>query len=214
VMLKILPSLASANQMKLGEEIARIRDFKHLHFDIEDGNFVANITFGLKTIKSAMAQCGAIICDAHLMVTKPEDYIDELIALGFKAIAVHWEGLAYPMKLINKVKQQGVRVGLALNPRTAITEIVSYLPDIDYVLLMASEPDNEGELFQYRIYEKIEQLRQVDKEITVVVDGGIKPEMLRGLEAGGVNEVVLGRCLFQGDDISVFDSYLDKEVFK
>ena len=102
--MKIFPSLASADPMNLGESIRRLEGYPYLHLDIEDGNFVPNITFGMKTVRAAASICTAKI-DAHLMVTNPEDYLEELAAAGVEAAAFHIEATGYPLRLINRIHQ-------------------------------------------------------------------------------------------------------------
>ena len=115
-MMIILPSIASANQADLAGELRRVGDHPYLHFDIEDGNFVSNITFGIKTI-AALRPLSAADFDAHLMVTDPMAYIPSLLALRFRSIAFHWESTQYPMGIINAIRDGECRVGLAVPGR-------------------------------------------------------------------------------------------------
>ena len=100
--MKIFPSLASADQLKLREEIEKLKNHTYLHYDIEDGNFVPNITFGLGTVRLA-AEVTEASMDAHLMVQNPLDYLNDLQACGFKAVAVHWRPLTIS-KIITEIK--------------------------------------------------------------------------------------------------------------
>ena len=199
-MIKILPSLASANQLRLEEEIQRISFTRHLHFDVEDGNFVPNITFGMKTIKSVCSVLNDVCCDAHLMVVNPMEYIEELADLGFSAVAFHWEAAAYPMRLINYIHGLGMKAGIALNPRTSASEMMDYLERADYVLLMSSEPDGEGEVFQEKVLDKIALLRKVNSLIDIIVDGGITENNFQKVAQRGASGTVLGRAIFHADD--------------
>lgn len=210
-MIRILPSLASADQMQLEREIRRVESLGCLHFDIEDGNFVPNITFGMKTIRSACVLIPDVSKDAHLMVTNPADYLDALAACGFEAVSFHWEAAPYPMRLINKIQQLGMRAGIALNPRTSAQEIVDYLTDIDYVLIMSSEPDGAGECFQKRILEKIRYLRQQDKHIEIIVDGGVNAKNITDVVSAGANGVVLGRAIFAAENVKDAVSYFQQK---
>lgn len=201
-MTKILPSLASANQMCLGDEIRRVASLGCLHFDIEDGNFVPNITFGMKTIKSACAIAKGAACDAHLMVTNPEDYLDALADNGFEAVAFHWEAAPYPMRLIHRIHALGMRAGIAINPRTPACEIAGYLDSADYVLVMSSEPDGAGECFQERALDKIRFFREQAPSLEVIVDGGVNRDNFRDVVSAGADGVVLGRAIFRAENIS------------
>lgn len=199
-MLMILPSLASADQMKLGEELEKVKCFGRLHFDIEDGNFVPNITFGFKTIRKACERLENTVKDAHLMVTDPEAYIAPLAELGFHAVCFHWEAAPYPMRLIQKIRKNGMKAGIALNPRTPVGEMEAYLPLIDYILLMSSEPDEAGEQFQELTYEKIRYLSQKKTGCPIVVDGGINMDNVLDVFQAGAAGVVMGRAVFGAED--------------
>lgn len=198
--MKILPSLASANPMCLEKEIQRLKDYPYLHFDIEDGNFVPNITFGMKTIKAAAALSKASF-DAHLMVTNPLDYIEELSHLGFKAAAFHWEAAGYPLRIINKIKKYGMKAGIAINPATEIRETAPYLRKVDYVLVMTSEPDGEGDLYQEEMQKKVKWLAENKSErMEIIVDGGIREKELMELKKAGATMAVMGRYAFHSED--------------
>lgn len=193
--LMILPSIASANHSSFRDVISQLSDYPLLHIDIEDGNFVPNITFGIKTIKTIRAMSSADF-DAHLMVTNPADYIPQLIALDFKAIAFHWESTQYPMALINSIHAGNAKAGIALNPRTSAAEILPYLSQVDYVLIMASEPDGMGDMFQPATLEKIRQIRAADPSFPIIVDGGISAELMPLVLEAGATQIVMGRAVF------------------
>lgn len=201
-MTKILPSLASANQMCLEREIQKVESLGYLHFDIEDGNFVPNITFGMKTVRSACALVKDVSCDAHLMVTNPENYLEDLAACGFSAVAFHWEAAPYPMHLIHKIHGLGMRAGIALNPRTLAAEITDYMDSADYVLLMSSEPDHAGEFFQNRVLNKIQFIREKKPDFEIIVDGGVNESNFENVVCAGASGVVLGRAIFQAENVS------------
>lgn len=195
----IFPSIASADHSSLRDVIGQLSDYPLLHIDVEDGNFVPNITFGIKTIKALRGLTSAAF-DAHLMVTDPAAYIPQLLALDFKAIAFHWESAPYPMALINSIHQGNAKAGIALNPRTSAAEILSYLPEIDYVLIMTSEPDGLGDQFQPATLDKIRQIRAADASFPIMVDGGISEELLPSVLEAGATQVVMGRAVFSTPD--------------
>ena len=209
-MMKILPSLASANQMCLKEEIEALGSHPYLHFDIEDGNFVPNITFGMKTIKAAVSESDQV-WDAHLMVTNPLDYIEPLAAEGCAAAAFHWEAAGYPLLLINKIHRAGMKAGIALNPCTEVHMLTPYLARLDYVLIMTSEPDGEGDLFQREMIGKVKWLSEKYRDqIEIIVDGGIAEEEFLMVRDAGAAGVVMGRTVFASqspyDTIQRFNS--------
>lgn len=197
--MKILPSLASANQMYLGESIRLLEGHPYLHIDIEDGNFVPNISFGMKTIRAAAQLCTAKM-DAHLMVTNPEKYLDDLAEIGVAAIAFHWESTGYPMRMINMIHKFGMQAGIALNPCTPYSVILPYLDKIEYVLLMSSEPDEKSESFQNLTLDKIRGLSQASQgRIDIIVDGGIGKDEYDWVKQAGATGVVMGRMIFQAE---------------
>ena len=198
----ILPSLASADQMNLQSEIEKVRFIGNLHFDIEDGNFVPNITFGLKTIKCASEICRDMKKDAHLMVTDPEVYIEPLASCGFEKVAFHWESAPYPSRLIEKIHKYRMQAGIAINPRTQIGEIEDWLERVEYILLMSSEPDGAGEQFQRSVLKKAGRIREECSWIPIIVDGGVNKSNYAELVDAGVSGVVLGRAIFQADNVS------------
>ena len=199
----ILPSLASANTADLKGEITRLGGYPYLHFDIEDGNFVDNITFGLKTI-SAVRKLSDSDFDAHLMVTDPLKYIKPLAELRFQSVSFHWESTMYPMRIIHEIKKYGMKAGIALNPATPAEAVSEYLSAVDRILVMASEPDGAGELFQKRVLEKIRRIRKLNGRIHILVDGGVDPEIMEIAVEAGADMIVMGRAVFGSPDPEAF----------
>lgn len=206
--MKIFPSLASADPMNLGESIRRLEGYPYLHIDIEDGNFVPNITFGMKTVRAAANKCTAQM-DVHLMVTNPEDYLEELAAAGVGAVAFHIETAGYPQRLVNRIHKLGMRAGIALNPCTAFQAVTPYLDRIEYVLLMSSEPDGDKEAFQEHVLDKIRQLARVSEGGTdIIADGGIGSDEYDKVKEAGAAGVVMGRTIFRSEHpLSVIESF-------
>lgn len=198
-MTTILPSIASADPADLGGEIRRLNGHPHLHFDLEDGNFVPNITFGMKTIRALRPLSDAAF-DAHLMVTDPLSYIPGLLQLGFQAIAFHWEASGYPLRILHAIQDGGCRAGIALNPRTPCSVLAPYLSHIDYALVMTSEPDGRGDQFQPAMLEKIQQLHRLAPGLPIVADGAIDKERLPSVLEAGAHGVVIGRAIFSSPD--------------
>lgn len=199
----ILPSLASSNTADILGAIRSLEGYEYVHFDIEDGNFVDNITFGLKTIR-AVRELTKAEFDAHLMVTDPLKYIIPLAEQNFKTVAFHWESTIYPMRVINEIKHNNMRASVALNPATPADMVADYLSAIDEVLVMASEPDGYGESFQPHVLGKIQRLRQLAPTISIVVDGGVNKTLLPKVVAAGANRVVMGRAVFNAENPKAF----------
>lgn len=199
-MTKIIPSLASADQYNLEKEISKLKTYPLLHLDIEDGNFIPNITFGLKTVK-AVAENTDKILDVHLMVTNPELYIDSLLELGVKGIAIHAEASLYPGEYLEKIRKGGAASGLAVNFKAGPDEILPYKDKLDYVLVMTSEPDGRGQEFNPYTLKKINELRvALPPNIDIMADGGINASNMKEVIKAGANILVMGREVWSAPD--------------
>lgn len=211
---KILPSLASADQMRLGEQIRELGDYPFLHLDIEDGNFIPNITFGMKTIREAARTFNKVM-DAHLMVTEPMDYINELADAGVKGVAFHIEATAYPSVILHRIKERGMRAGIALNFMAGTELLLPYLNYIDYVLFMTSEPDGENQRFCPYILRKIEDARRLlPQNISVVADGGVSEENMSEVIQKGADTLVMGRAVWRTGHAGLQLARLYKKITK
>ena len=198
--IKILPSIASANQLHLQDEMDRVKGHKYLHIDIEDGNFLPNITFGMKTIKSIM-NLNSFTYDVHLLVTNPLDYLDELIALKPEAISFHIEAHEYPLVLLNKIRQNGIKAGLAFNFKTDLKQSLIFSKSLDYIIVMCGEPDSLGNQFNDLNIERIKEIRSILPEnIEIWVDGGISETNIFKLKEAGANGFVMGRAIWSKED--------------
>lgn len=204
-MTKLIPSIASANQLFLAEELKHLGDrYDNLHIDVEDGNFVPNITFGMRTIKK-LREVSSKPFSVHLMVTNPGEYLADLASLNCSHIFVHVENAMYLLYLLNTIKSYGIKAGLALNPISNLRDYEYLLPDVDAILYMSSEPDAQGEILNPRVIEKIMPKKSLDYEIWV--DGGVKREHLPLLATKHVDYAVMGRDLFNNDPVSIFNQY-------
>ena len=194
--IKVSPSIASADQTRIAHEIERLGDaYPNLHVDIEDGNFVPNITFGMKTVR-AIRSVTRKPFSVHLMVTNPLDYVDELAGLGCSHVFVHVEGQQYLLRVLNRIRSYGARAGIALNPVSDVRAYEYLLDACDAVLFMTSEPDGAGEGFQERVLGKVRAYPGVE----CWVDGGVTLERLAELERAGVDVAVMGRHVFGSPD--------------
>lgn len=207
--MNIIPSIASANQINIERELNRLGQcYENLHVDIEDGNFIPNITFGLKTIRAIRGMCVKPF-SVHLMVNEPEFYIDRLADLNCSHIFIHVEGIKYLRKLINKIKKLNIKAGIALNPISNIEDYKYLFKDIDAVLFMTSEPDDAGEYFNGNILEKIPDILS-EKGIELWVDGGVKEEYFSELQKRNIDYVVMGRDIFGRKDPQSFLKAINK----
>ncbi len=191
--IRILPSIASANMLELSNALMLTRDA--VHIDIEDGHFVPNITFGMKTVKAICAAAAGKEIDVHLLVTNPMDYLEDLAELGVYAVCAHIEALPYPLQFINRAKALWMKAGLALNITTPLEHIQNIIKDLDYVLLMTAEPDDKGcSLYQPALQKAMDFAR--GGLLPVIADGGLDEKAVAMLEAAGVYAAVLGRNYF------------------
>lgn len=197
----IIPSIASANPLAYGEAIERLGGYPRLHIDIEDGNFIPNITFGMKTLRAIRDANPEIRLDAHLMVANPERYLPDLAELGIGEIAIHLESAPYPLAILNRARALGMSPGLALNFVTPVRALCPFMEEMDFLLLMTSEPDNKGERFHHtapgRIAEAASLLGPGKK---VWVDGGIGEAELPLVRDAGARVVIMGRAVFNAPD--------------
>ncbi|MBQ9942386.1 MAG: ribulose-phosphate 3-epimerase [Christensenellaceae bacterium] len=197
----LLPSIASADQMQLKNEIDRLGDWPYLHIDVEDGNFLPNITFGMKTISGIAAAAKDKILDAHLLVTNPMDYLEPMAALGVKKICAHIEPMLYPLEFLNKARDLGMQAGLALNFATPLCVLEPFWPAMDFCLFMTAEPDSRGnQLYGPALDRAIAAARQHGKDTDIYVDGGLNPDALTRLREAGAAAAVLGRLCWGAED--------------
>lgn len=193
----VSPSIASANPLQLACEVEKAinNGVKDIHIDIEDGNFVPNITFGLKTIRALRGRTN-IPFSFHLMTNNQEQWLTDVSKFNPSIVFGHFEALAYPKAFIGLAKNLGVRCGLAFNPRTSVDDAEYLIEDLDGILLLSSEPDKMGEFFLPFILNKAEKIRKMSNEIELWVDGGITRQMFSEFESRNITHVVLGREFF------------------
>lgn len=197
-MIRVSPSIASADPLNLKGAVEFVErcGYKDLHIDIEDGNFIPNITFGMKTVR-ALRKATALPFSFHLMALRPETYQDEILALEPSIVFAHVEAVAYPSDFAARLRRAGVRSGLALNPKTPVEPLVYVLENVDAVLIMTSEPDGRGQDFLPAMIEKIRAARRLAPSLEIWADGGIRAVLLEELELHGVNVAVMGRAVFE-----------------
>ncbi len=195
--IKLSPSIMCANMCRLEEEIQVIEklgmDF--IHFDIMDGNFVPNLTFGFDFVKQVKA-ITKIPLDVHLMTYNPDFYIERFNELGCESITVHSEATIHLDRSINLIKDAGARVGVALNPSTSLYTLEYILDQIDFVLVMTVNPGFSGQHIVEGSFRKIFKLSEMIKNqhlsVDIQVDGNVSFENIPKLLECGANFLVLG----------------------
>ena len=196
----VAPSLLAADFSKLREEIQEVESHgaEYLHLDVMDGNFVPNISFGAPVI-SSIRKHSNLVFDVHLMVENPDRFIKDMVDAGADVITVHTEATKHLNRTIQLIKSYGKKVGVALNPSTPLDVIKYDLKDIDMVLIMTVNPGFGGQAFIEGMLQKIRDLRSIDPNIDIQVDGGINNKTSKLVKEAGANILVAGSYLFKGD---------------
>lgn len=197
----VAPSLLSCDFANIEREVNAVTSAgaDWLHVDVMDGHFVNNITIGPPVVK-AIKKVSKIPLDVHLMIEKPEKYVDEFIKAGSDYLTIHVESTEKPLDVLRKIKSQNVNPGITLRPRTNLSEILSYLEEVSLVLIMTVEPGFGGQSFMQDQVQKIKDLRkEIEKrklDIHIEVDGGINKETARVCREAGANAFVAGSYIF------------------
>lgn len=203
-MVKIAPSILSADFAKLGDEVKAVcaGGADYVHVDVMDGHFVPNLTIGPVVIKSIKPHASAPL-DVHLMIENPDQYVEAYRAAGADIITIHAEASVHLERSLQLIKSTGAKVGVSLVPSTP-AEALTYVMDIvDLILVMTVNPGFGGQSFISSQLGKVEQLRQMadktGRQIEIEVDGGINPETAKQVIEAGANVLVAGSAVFKGN---------------
>ncbi len=200
--IKVAPSILSADFGRLNEDIETVAgEVELLHIDIMDGHFVNNISFGPVVVEWIRTN---VPLDVHLMIENPDKYIKDFAKSKPDIITFHSEATDDIGATIRLIKESGCKAGISIKPKTALSEIIGHVKDVDMVLIMTVEPGFGGQSFMMDMLPKIKELRRYieenDLDVDIQVDGGIKAETAKLAREAGANVLVAGSYIFGAKD--------------
>lgn len=203
----IAPSILASDFSNLSKQIRSVEmgGADLIHCDIMDGKFVPNISFG-PVIVNAVNQATKLPLDVHLMIEKPDDYLEAFVKAGADSLTVHQEEVVHLHRTISKIKQLGAKAGVALNPSTPLESLSEILHELDHVLIMSVNPGFGGQKFIENSVSKISRLSEMRKKhglhFLIQVDGGIDSSNIKKVSDSGCDVFIAGSSVFGAENIT------------
>jgi ribulose-phosphate 3-epimerase len=203
--MRLAPSLLAADLADLAGALALCEKggADLVHFDVMDGHFVPNLSFGIPVLKAVRARTRLPI-DVHLMVSNPDRLLDDYLAAGASRLIVHWEAAPHLDRLLERIRKGGAEAGVAVNPATPVELLTDALPRLDFVLVMSVNPGFGGQDFLDSQLPKIAAVRAMidaaERPVALAVDGGITPETAPLVIAAGADTLIAGTAVFGAPD--------------